>query len=79
MDKDTFGKDDLEGLCDFSLVNLQDQMKHDIWLDLRDENGRPSKGRIRLMLQWIYSKVQYFSEYLARWDETLSKDIEEKE
>jgi len=31
------------------------------------------------MLQWIYSKVQYFSEYLAKWDETLSKDIEEKE
>jgi Ca2+-dependent lipid-binding protein len=42
MDKDTFGKDDLEGMCEFSLVNLQDQMKHDVWLDLRDENGQPS-------------------------------------
>ena len=31
------------------------------------------------MLQWVYSKVQYFSEYLSKWDETLSKDIEEKE
>ena len=31
------------------------------------------------MLQWVYSKVQYFSEYLTKWDETLSKDIEEKE
>jgi hypothetical protein len=31
------------------------------------------------MLQWVYSKVQYFSEYLAKWDETLGKDIEEKE
>lgn len=31
------------------------------------------------MLQWVYSKVQYFSEYLSKWDETLGKDIEEKE
>ena len=31
------------------------------------------------MLQWVYSKVQYFSEYLSKWDETLAKDIEEKE
>ena len=31
------------------------------------------------MLQWVYSKVQYFSEYLSKWDETLTKDIEEKE
>ena len=31
------------------------------------------------MLQWVYSKVQFFSEYLTKWDETLSKDIEEKE
>lgn len=31
------------------------------------------------MLQWVYSKVQYFNEYLSKWDETLVKDIEEKE
>ena len=31
------------------------------------------------MLQWVYSKVQYFSEYLSKWDETLNKDIEEKD
>ena len=31
------------------------------------------------MLQWVYSKVQYFSEYLSKWDETLQKDIEEKD
>jgi Ca2+-dependent lipid-binding protein len=79
MDKDTFGKDDLEGMCEFPLVHLQDQMKHDQWIDLRDEQGQPSQGRIRLMLQWVYSKVQYFSEYLSKWDETLAKDIDEKE
>ena len=31
------------------------------------------------MLQWVFSKVQYFSEYLTKWDETLHKDIDEKE
>lgn len=31
------------------------------------------------MLHWVYSRVQYFSEYLSKWDETLGKDIEEKE
>ena len=31
------------------------------------------------MLQWVYSKVQYFSEYLKKWDDTLEQDIQEKE
>jgi hypothetical protein len=31
------------------------------------------------MLQWVYSKVQYFSEYLSKWDDTMMKGIEEKE
>lgn len=54
-------------------------MKHDQWLDLTDQSGKPSQGRIRLMLQWVYSRVQYFNEYLSKWDETLVRDIEEKE
>jgi hypothetical protein len=31
------------------------------------------------MLHWVYSKVKYFEEYLMRWDDTLIKDINEKE
>jgi hypothetical protein len=31
------------------------------------------------MLQWVYSKVQYFSEYLSKWDDTLNKDFEDKD
>lgn len=80
MDKDTFGTDDFQGECYFGLDNLRDQMKHDVWLDLREKNSdAPTQGRIRLMLQWVYSKVQYFNEYLGKWDETLFKDVEEKE
>ena len=36
MDKDTFGEDESEGVCTFSLDDLRDQMKHDQWLDLID-------------------------------------------
>ncbi len=54
-------------------------MKHDLWFDLEAKDGNPVTGRIRLMLQWVYSKVQYFSNYLQKWDETLKKDIEEHE
>jgi hypothetical protein len=79
MDKDTFGNDDFEGQCTVSLNMLRDQMKKDEWFQLVDKDGGPFQGRVRLMLQWVYSKVQYFSEYLSKWDETLQKDIEEKE
>ncbi len=54
-------------------------MKHDLWFDLEEKNGQKGQGRIRLMLQWVYSKVQYFSEYLKKWDDTLEQDINEKE
>ena len=79
MDKDTFGNDDLEGICQFPLNQLRDQMKHDQWLDLVDEKGQPTQGRVRLMLQWVYSKVDYFKDYLEKWDVTLENDISEKD
>ena len=51
MDKDTFVEDDSEGICTLSLDRLDDQMKHDEWLELYDRNTQqPSQGRIRLML-----------------------------
>jgi hypothetical protein len=42
MDKDTFGNDDFEGQCFVSLNGLRDQMKHDSWFDLTDENEMKS-------------------------------------
>jgi len=30
------------------------------------------------MVQWVYSKVQYFEEYLAKWEDTLNADEIEK-
>ena len=78
-DKDHLSTDEMVGQCQISLQDLRDQMKHDQWCDLTDKNGKAEKGRIRLMLQWVYSKEKYFKEYLEKWDDTLEKDIEEKD
>lgn len=39
MDKDAFGEDDSEGVYQLYLTDnlLLDQMKHDLWLNLRDK------------------------------------------
>ncbi len=80
MDKDTFGNDEFQGECYIDLDTLRDQMKHDMWYELCEKDRDIIfQGRVRLMLQWVYSKIQYFSEYLTKWDETLVRDCEEKE
>jgi Ca2+-dependent lipid-binding protein len=58
MDKDRFGGDDFEGQALVNLKNtLSDQMKKDDWFTLTDKTGKPAQGRVRLMLQWVYSRV----------------------
>jgi RAS protein activator-like 1 len=82
MDKDTFGEDDCEGVHQVYLTEEQilDQMKHDVWLNLRNKTtGKETQGRLRIMIQFVYSKVKYFEDYLFRWDETLRHDAEMKE
>jgi hypothetical protein len=54
-------------------------MKHDLWFDLEDKAGNKNNGRVRLMLQWVYSKVQYFEKYLMKWEQTLLEDVKERE
>jgi hypothetical protein len=54
-------------------------MKHDLWFDLTDRAGNPDSGRIRLMLQWTYSKNRLFFEYLRIYDAILMEDIDNKE
>lgn len=38
MDRDVFGTDDFEGECLVNLIDLKDQMKHDLWFDLQNES-----------------------------------------
>ena len=81
LDKDTFGEDDSEGISEVMLVDhgIPDQLKHDIWVELVDKKTlKKTGGRLRLMIQFVHSKVKYFEDYLARWDNTLREDAELK-
>ena len=74
MDKDVFGTDDFEGECRISLDKLRDQMKHDEWFELtHPKKDNWNGGRIRLMLQWIFSKVEYLRSYLQKWDDSIQR------
>ena len=42
MDRDVFGSDDFEGEVQIPLTDLMDQMKHDIWLDLKGQGSAQS-------------------------------------
>jgi len=79
FDKDTFGNDDFEGMCQVDLEELRDQVKKDLWFNLKQRNGADKQGRIRLMLHWVWSKVAYFEFYVNQWDQALIEDVEEKE
>jgi len=66
MDRDKVGSDDFLGQIPIPLTNLDDQLTHDEWFELKNQNnqvldvqpkatGRP---RIHLGLQWTKSKQQ---------------------
>lgn len=59
------------------LQSLKDQMKHEDWFPVMSPAGQEN-GKIRLVTQWIHSKVLFLTDVLRRWDETLEADAEEK-
>jgi hypothetical protein len=70
MNHGSFGSDFI-GSCKINMRSLYDQNKHDCWFELRNRDGSAGKGRIRLIIQWIYSKVLFYSENLLKYDDTL--------
>ena len=52
-------------------------MKHEDWFALfKDQTTQ--QGKLRLVTQWIHSKVLFLTDVLTRWEETLMADQEEK-
>ena len=48
-------------------------MKHDKWFSLESElEGEPWQGEVRIEVQWIYSRVAFFDNVMARLGEALS-------
>ena len=48
-------------------------------MDWMEENLVQGNGKVRVMVQWVYSKEKYFDNYLVKWDQTLFEDVKEKE
>lgn len=51
-------------------------MKHEDWFPVYKNNAE--NGKVRLVTQWIHSKVLFLTDVLGRWEETLALDEEEK-
>ncbi len=60
------------------LSHLQDQNIHDSWMGLFDKRGENTGAEIHLKLQWIYSKVKYFTMLAQKWFEAMKKDEEDQ-
>lgn len=66
-DHDDFGSDDFLGSFALGLERYMDQQSHDEWFDLRPENQKLEAnwhGRLRLVIQFIYSKTKMLTSYV---------------
>eukprot|EP01017_Pseudomicrothorax_dubius_P014260 TRINITY_DN1667_c0_g1_i2.p1 TRINITY_DN1667_c0_g1~~TRINITY_DN1667_c0_g1_i2.p1 ORF type:complete len:422 (-),score=69.17 TRINITY_DN1667_c0_g1_i2:395-1660(-) len=75
----TSERQELLGQSSVKLGILRDQQKLEEWFDLVDQNGVPTRGRIRLTLQWVYSKAKYMGEIIKKWDQHIKLQDEEKQ
>lgn len=58
-----FGNHKIIGESFYLLANLRDQMKHDVYVDIKDPKTQ-IVGRVHLGLLWVYSKVKYYEALL---------------
>ena len=88
FDKDDYGKDDYLGWCTFKLDDIDnnrvkkylDQGQHDENFDLKPLKGTPSTqwhGKLRLIIQYVYSKVNMITGYIHMFDSQIKMDEQE--
>lgn len=71
--------DEFLGLVQLPLSSIDDQLKHDSYYELKGKNEEVKQGKIRLGLQWIWSKVSYFETIISQWESSLDMDRQELE
>jgi hypothetical protein len=65
-------EDNFLGQIVIPLNLLEDQMKHLQFFELRGKKGNESwQGRIRLSVQWIWSRVKYFEALIGQLQEVI--------
>lgn len=74
MDHDDLDSDNCVGEASIDLGSLRDQREHEGWYELKGRAGGFSQGRIRLKVQWIWSKSRYLKEVLREWEGIYDED-----
>jgi hypothetical protein len=66
----------LEG--QFSLAVLNDQLKHEVWINLQRMDGLRSDARIAVTMQHLYSEEKYYSNLSRHWDMYTEEQTKER-
>lgn len=69
-----FGGRNIIGMCRFGLDNLSPpDYAFDNWLPIINSNSR-EMGKIKISLQWIISRVEFFNNLLNKIDKEISEN-----
>lgn len=71
--KNMFGSSFM-GKVSIQLNTLLDQLKHEQFFQLTDEVGNKSQGRIKIELQFIWSKVRFFKDICKEQEKMIQDD-----
>lgn len=75
FDRDDFGSDDFLGRFDLTLERFKDQQPHDEWYDLLPDKPNTNwHGRLRLVVQYVYSKTRVLTGYINLWTEQIENE-----
>jgi len=69
----------MEGYIEIFLKDLEQQQRIEEWYQLTKKDGGPHDGDVRLRLQFIWSKYQYYSEGYNYLDNELIKNKENRD
>lgn len=71
-------KRDFAGQLAVPLTLIRDQMKHEEWFELQPQKkGERWQGRVRISVQWIWSRKVYFEEMAKQWQAAIDEDMEQ--
>jgi hypothetical protein len=76
--QDLNGREEITGQTLIPMGKLRDQQRHEEWFDLFDKSGVGTRGRVKLSLQWIHSRVKYLVDVVAKWDEHIKMQDEDR-
>jgi len=79
LSKDLVGQTTLHGSCRLELVNLKDQLMHDLWLDLTNSKEKSFLGRLHIRIQWIHSKITFYADLIERTKQKIKEETTNRE